>query len=76
VGQTQGPAAGLAALDALAGEVISGFQPAWAVRAHLLARAGRIAESLQAYTQAAHLALDPAVRAHLLGAMEALRAKC
>ena len=42
------------------------FQPWWATRAHLLAGAGRVGEAAAAFTRAAELADDDAVRAHLL----------
>ncbi len=64
VGRLDGPDAGLAVLDAL-GPAAEGFQPAWAVRAHLLAEAGRADEARAAYRRAIELSPDPAVRAHL-----------
>ncbi len=42
------------------------FQPWWATRAHLLAGAGRVGEAAAAFTRAAELADDDAVRAYLL----------
>ena len=61
----EGPAAGLAALDAL-GDAAESFQPAWATRAALLDRSGRRREAEAAYRRAAELATDPAVRRWLL----------
>jgi RNA polymerase sigma-70 factor (ECF subfamily) len=64
--QTRGPAAGLAALDALAGDArLADYQPYWAARADLLARTGAFDTALQAYQQAIGLERDPAVRRFL-----------
>lgn len=61
--ETEGPDAGLAALDALAGDPrLAEYQPWWAARAGLLARAGRTAEAAEAYARAIGLEPDPAVR--------------
>jgi RNA polymerase sigma-70 factor (ECF subfamily) len=61
--ETRGPAAGLAALDALASETrLADYQPYWAARADLLARCGDIDTALFAYRQAIGLERDPAVR--------------
>ncbi|HEX7038264.1 MAG TPA: DUF6596 domain-containing protein [Pseudomonadales bacterium] len=65
IGRTEGPEAGLAALDAIGGTAIGRFQPAWATRAHLLAAAGRDEEAQQAYAKAISLCTDPRVRAYL-----------
>ena len=62
-GETSGPAAGLAALDELAGDQrIAAYQPYWAARADLLARLGRRASADAAYAQAILLEPDAAVR--------------
>ncbi|MCG2591534.1 RNA polymerase subunit sigma-70 [Ramlibacter sp. XY19] len=53
-------AAGLAALESLAG--LDDYQPYWAARADLLARAGRAREAAPAYERAIGLERDPAVR--------------
>ena len=64
--QTQGPTAGLAALDALAADArLADYQPHWAARAELLARSGRRELALQAYAQAIGLESEPAVRRYL-----------
>jgi RNA polymerase sigma-70 factor (ECF subfamily) len=64
--ETQGAAAGLAALDALAGdERLAQYQPYWAARAELLARMNERAEAIVAYDQAIGLEADPAVRRFL-----------
>lgn len=73
VGRLDGAQAGLAELDPLAAApAASGFQPYWAVRAHLLAAAGRPAEAADAYARAATLADDGQVRAYLLERRAAL----
>ncbi len=64
--EANGATAGLAALDAIAGEDVSGYQPYWAVRAHLLQRLRKGTEALDAYDRAIALAEDPAVREFLL----------
>lgn len=61
--ELRGPAAGLTALDALA-PGLDGYQPYWALRAHLLSKSGHPAQD--AYARAIGLAEDPAVRAWLL----------
>jgi predicted RNA polymerase sigma factor len=66
IAETNGPEAGLAVLDAIAVADVSGYQPYWAVRAHLLQRLGRTTEALEAYDRAIGLAEDPAVREFLL----------
>jgi RNA polymerase sigma-70 factor (ECF subfamily) len=64
--ETQGAGAALAALEPLAAdERLAGYQPYWAGRGALLARAGRTAEAREALTLALGLADDPAVRAYL-----------
>jgi len=61
--ELRGPGAGLAALDALAGDSrLADYQPYWAARADLLARCGDIAAASHAYRQAIGLERDPAVR--------------
>jgi predicted RNA polymerase sigma factor len=66
VSEANGPEAGLAVLDGIALEDVSGYQPYWAVRAHLLQQLGKTPESLEAFDQAIGLAEDPAVRQFLL----------
>lgn len=61
VGELDGPLVGLALLDTMDG--LDRFQPAWATRAHLLARAGL--PSRAAYDRAISLTTDPAVRDQL-----------
>jgi len=66
IAETNGPEAGLAVLDAIESDDISGYQPYWAVRAHLLQWLGKTPEALDAYDRAIGLAEDPAVREFLL----------
>jgi RNA polymerase sigma-70 factor (ECF subfamily) len=64
--ETQGPAEGLAALDALVADTrLLDYQPYWAARAALLARSGNGADAAQAYRRAVGLESDPAVRRFL-----------
>jgi predicted RNA polymerase sigma factor len=66
--EVDGPAAGLAALDALldgGGPPARRFQPARATRAHLLDRLGRAEEAAAAYQSALALTHDPAERQYL-----------
>ncbi len=66
VAETRGPAAGLAALDALTDDVrLAEYQPFWAARADLLARTGEADAADQAYQRAIGLESDPAVRRFL-----------
>jgi len=66
LGQTAGPAAGLAALDELAQDPrLAAYQPYWAARADLLAHLGRHASADAAYAQAILLEPDTAVRRFL-----------
>jgi predicted RNA polymerase sigma factor len=57
---------GLAVLDTIDKDVVSAYQPYWAVRAHLLQRLGRGPEAQHAYDRAIGLAEDPAVREFLI----------
>jgi RNA polymerase sigma-70 factor, ECF subfamily len=66
VAETHGPAAGIAALDALADDArLADYQPYWAARAGLLARAGELDAADHAYQRAIGLESDPAVRRFL-----------
>jgi RNA polymerase sigma-70 factor (ECF subfamily) len=62
--EVEGPAAGLAFLDADAARTTR-FQPAWATRAELLSRLGRPAEAATAYDRAVALTHEPAERRYL-----------
>lgn len=73
--EVEGPEAGLDALDALAGhERLTDYQPFWAARAALLARAGRPADAREAYARAMGLESDPSVRRHLARVRDRLAA--
>jgi RNA polymerase sigma-70 factor, ECF subfamily len=66
VAETQGAAAGLAALDALKDDArLADYQPYWAARAGLLTRTGEVDAAEQAYERAIGLESDPAVRRFL-----------
>ncbi len=65
----EAPAA-LAALDALASPRTATYQPWWAARAHILRRLDRPEEARSAFTRAASLTDDPALRAYLLARAE------
>jgi RNA polymerase sigma-70 factor (ECF subfamily) len=65
--ETSGTAAGLAVLDQVARDPrVAQYQPYWAARAGLLARAGLASAADEAYRQAIGLEPDPAVRAFLM----------
>jgi RNA polymerase sigma-70 factor (ECF subfamily) len=75
IAETRGPAAGLAALDLLADDVrLAEYQPYWAARAGLLARARDVEAADRAYQRAIGLEPDPAVRAFLQQRRAELRA--
>ncbi len=58
-------AAGFAALEEIPGERVVDYQPYWAARGHLLRLLKRNEEAVQAFTRAASLTDDPALRAYL-----------
>lgn len=60
--EARGVGRALAALDAMPPAGIAGYQPYWALRAHLLAMLGRTAEAARAYTRAIALSEDAATR--------------
>jgi RNA polymerase sigma-70 factor (ECF subfamily) len=67
VAETRGAAAGLELLDTVSGDSrVAEYQPYWAARAGLLARAGRITGADDAYRRAIGLEPDPAVRRFLM----------
>lgn len=66
LGEAVGPAAGLEALNTLTDPRLKTYQPAWALRGHLLARLGRAPESAAAFRSAAALTEDPSIREWLL----------
>jgi RNA polymerase sigma-70 factor (ECF subfamily) len=66
IAELKGAAAGLQAMDEIASDPrLADYQPYWAARAELLARAGASAQARQAYEIAIGLERDPAVRAFL-----------
>jgi len=66
VAEIEGAAAGLAAMPDLAADVrLQEYQPWWAARAGLLAKAGAYDEARHAYEIAIGLEADPAVRSFL-----------
>jgi RNA polymerase sigma-70 factor, ECF subfamily len=72
--ETQGAAAGLEALDALAADArLANYQPYWAARAGLLARTGQSTAADAAYERAIGLESDAAVRRFLQRRRDGLR---
>ncbi|MBI4922054.1 MAG: RNA polymerase subunit sigma-70 [Devosia nanyangense] len=64
--ERDGADAALAAIEVLAADKrMASYQPYWAARGHLLARAGRAAAAAEAFTLAIGLSADDAVRAYL-----------
>jgi len=63
--EAEGADRGLAALNAMPADAIAGYQPFWALQAHLLGRLARTEEAARAYARAIELASDRAVRAFL-----------
>lgn len=73
IAEVEGPEAALALLAPVeADKRMTSYQPYWAARGHLLARAGRHAEAHDALTRAAGLSTDPAARAWLMAQRDAL----
>jgi RNA polymerase sigma-70 factor (ECF subfamily) len=66
VAEHRGAAAGLALLDAIDGASVTGYQPYWAVRAHILRSLDRATDARDAYDRAIGLAEDPAIRRFLI----------
>jgi RNA polymerase sigma-70 factor (ECF subfamily) len=76
IAEIDGPQAGLAELDALAGDKrLAGYEPYWAARAELLSTAGHIAEADEAYCQAMGLEPDPVIRNFLQRRRDSLNEK-
>ena len=66
IAEVKGAGAGLAALDGVAHDArMDAYQPYWATRAELLARAGEAAPALEAYDRAIGLERDPSIRRFL-----------
>jgi RNA polymerase sigma-70 factor (ECF subfamily) len=73
IAHTRGPQAGLQLLDSLSADArLADYQPYWAARAGLLARAGDAAQADRSYERAIGLERDPAVRQFLQRQREAL----
>lgn len=70
--EAEGAARGLAALEAVRADTTAGYQPFWALRAHLLGRLRRVDEAIAAYARAIDLTEDRAVRAFLVEKSRAL----
>jgi RNA polymerase sigma-70 factor (ECF subfamily) len=66
VAEAKRPEEGLAILDGIDVDAVSGYQPYWAVRAHLLQQLGKTTEAVDAFDRAIGLAEDPAVKQFLL----------
>jgi RNA polymerase sigma-70 factor (ECF subfamily) len=66
VAEAKGAEAGLVALDEIAADDVSAYQPYWALRAHLLQQLGRTSGASDAFDRAIGLTEDPAVRDFLL----------
>lgn len=73
IAAASGAEAGLAALDALPGDLSAGYQPYWAARGQLLAEAGFDDEALAAWQRARDLATSPGVRRFLEARLAAHR---
>ena len=72
--ETEGPEAALPIIEQLATDRrMADYQPYWAARGHLLARAGRKDEAHEALTVAIGLSTDQPVRQYLQGRLQALR---
>jgi len=63
--QALDPAIGLAALEEIPAGRVGDYQPYWAARAHALQLLSRVDEANEAFTRAASLTDDPALRQYL-----------
>jgi RNA polymerase sigma-70 factor (ECF subfamily) len=72
IAEIEGPGAALRRLDDLDAEIFGQYQPYWAARAALLARAGWPEDAAEAYERAIGLESDDAVRRWLQRKREAL----
>ena len=70
VARARGAETGLALLRELPGAAVETYQPYWALKAHLLAKAGSIVEARQTYERAIGLCDDAAMRAFLIDQAE------
>jgi RNA polymerase sigma-70 factor (ECF subfamily) len=67
VAEARGAEAGWNLLQQIPNEAVAGYQPFWAVSAHLLKRMGRPAEAAQAYDRAIGMCEEEAVKEFLRG---------
>lgn len=65
IARTDGPAAGLAALDEIDDPALERFQPGWATRAHLLSDLGRTEAAEDAFARAISLTTHTGTRRYL-----------
>ncbi len=73
LGRLNGAQSGLSALAAVAEDPrLNEYQPYWAARAELLARAGDVDRACDAYSHAVGLTIDPSVRRYLASRAEQL----
>ncbi len=72
VAEARDPEAGLGLLRELPEATIATYQPFWALKAHLLSKAGSPAQAADAYERAIGLSDDPAMRAFLIGRSKGL----
>lgn len=75
IGQAQGAEAGLQALRRIPEDRAGDYQPFWAVKAHLLAHAGRSDEAVAAYRLAIGLTEEARLRAWLAEKLAGLQAR-
>ena len=74
-GEIDGPRVGLAALEAIGDPSADAFQPYWATRAHLHARAGQPKAAAGAYSRAIDLTSDGGLRDYLTACRTQLPAR-
>ena len=75
IGELRGPAAGVAALDAIDSDQVHEYQPYYAARADLLARAGRTNDAVAAYDRAIELTTNAAEHRFLTQQRDAAAAR-
>lgn len=71
VAEAFGPLHGLALLDEISEAGSAGYQPYWALRAHLARRCGDVSQAGEALARAIGLTEDPSVRQFLLASAQA-----
>lgn len=71
IAEARGAEHGWALLQEVPGEAVAGYQPYWALAAHLLKRMGRMGDSADAYGRAIGLCEDAAMRDFLAGQVPA-----